>query len=178
MQETVLLISLPNSVVITSMVRALTSVPGGPSLQIFPTCTLPSSLPHNPVLAELGSPFLGEADRSASLHSHSGVPGSPPFTRDQGILGECGPAPSGFSRLPSPSKGGRLWRGQQRPGPVTLRAALGIGSLQHRCCLLLPRRMPPPPPAGVARKVGGESRPDLPVLGGHGWLLPHRVPSP
>ena len=63
LQETVLLIPLPNSVVITSMVRALTSVPGGPSLQICPTSTLPSSLSHSPVLAELGSPFLGEADR-------------------------------------------------------------------------------------------------------------------
>ena len=69
LQETVLLILLPNSAVITSMVRAPTSVPGGPGLQMCPTSTLPSSLPYSPVLAELGSPFLGEAGRSASLQS-------------------------------------------------------------------------------------------------------------
>ena len=69
LQETVLLILLPNSALISSMARAPTSVPGGPSLQICPASTLPSSLPYNPVLAELGSPFLGEAGSSDSLQS-------------------------------------------------------------------------------------------------------------
>lgn len=169
------LILLPNAPVITSIVRALTSVPGGPGPSGPP---LRARLPPLQPLSwlSLAAPFWGR------LRSHSGVPGPPPFPSRWRVLGECclarsGSSPAGHHSL----REERLCTGQQRPGRVALRADFcnvsgnwlsphGTGFTSSS--LRIPHRR-----SGQGSGVEG-SAPDPLVLGGQGRPLSHWVPSP